>query len=110
METEKLFVYGILVGTRDDAKYAILPGFKKIVRGHDTIINSNIEDYVEGEFFDVTKAQLNHYDWIEGFPEYYIRKKVKIYTTGGLEKLAWVYQQKIDSANDELFILYNTHL
>ena len=97
----KLFVYGILVGTREDAKYAVLPGYKKIRRGHDTIIKANIESYVEGESFNVTDSQLEHYDWIEGYPAYYIRKKVKIYETNGLEELVWVYQQKIDADNDK---------
>lgn len=100
----KLFVYGILVGTREDAKYAILPGFKKIVRGHDTIISASVTDYVEGEMFEVTKEQLKNYDWIEGYPDYYIRRKVKAFRTDGLEELVWVYQQRTDAINDKLMV------
>ena len=98
----KLFVYGILVGTRKDAKYAILPGYKKINRVHDSIIKANIEDYVQGEVFSITKSQLKKYDWIEGYPDYYIRKQVMAYRTDGLEELVWVYQQKTDAINDIL--------
>lgn len=96
--TEKLFVYGILIGRDSRAKKAELPGYEKFYRGHATI-RENPEELVSGELIPVDD-DFKLYDAIEGVKvNYYHRFKTNVYNIED-EKYeeAWVYQQTEDKS------------
>jgi hypothetical protein len=97
---EKLFVYGILVDQYEDAIPATLVGYYKHIRGYATIRES-IDDVVDGQLVELDS--LDETDYIENYPEYYIRFRTDVELNDGTIERAWVYQQRLDMEldNDE---------
>lgn len=89
MKIHKLFVYGILLDTHSSKQPAVLKGFKKIIKGHATIIKDD-KSYVNGQIIEINDDEFKRIDEIEGFPYYYDRFKTKVKTPKGIE-VAWVY-------------------
>jgi gamma-glutamylcyclotransferase (GGCT)/AIG2-like uncharacterized protein YtfP len=88
----KLFVYGLLIGRYKKAIPATLEGYAVNNFGHATIVE-RAGSITKGELVEVTPAELERIDEIEGFPEYYTRFKVLVQTQKGVEE-AWVYQMQ----------------
>ena len=86
----KLFVYGILVDMFENRQPAVLEGFKRVLRGHYTIVEDN-DSSVEGQLIEVDDDTFKRIDRIESYPSYYTRFKVNVKSKGEVEE-AWVYQ------------------
>ena len=92
LNKNKLFVYGILMGTYEGRIDAKLNGYEHIVRGHASIVKKEGE-CVKGELVVLNDAQFEETDRIESVGHYYHRFKVKVETDIGLVEDVWVYQQ-----------------
>lgn len=75
-----IFVYGILK-RRPDAKPAIVPGFRMVDMGHfPAAIPGEEDDALIGELIFVDDDTVEHFDMIEGYPNFYDRQGVKVVT------------------------------
>lgn len=97
-----VFVHGILM---NGSKKAKMYGFKRIFRGHSTLIKEE-DSYVEGEIRFMDEEDLEICDRIEGFNKdnleasFYVRLKGKAVDNSGKEYDVWFYTQRQDYLRD----------
>jgi gamma-glutamylcyclotransferase (GGCT)/AIG2-like uncharacterized protein YtfP len=75
---------------------ADLEGYRFVFRGHADVELADPDEYVEGVLWEVSNDDLYQLDWLEGFPDYYLRQRVKVQFEGE-EYIAWVYTMQDQS-------------
>ena len=75
---------------------AFLPGYRFVFRGHADVEFGQEDDYVHGMLWEVSDDDLYQLDLLEGFPEYYLRQRVKVMVDDE-EYVAWVYTMQDQS-------------
>lgn len=69
---------------------AYLDGYRFVFRGHADVELADREDHVVGVLWDIDDRDLEALDVLEGFPDYYLRQRVRV-EHKGREHIAWVY-------------------
>lgn len=85
---------------------AYLDGYRFVFRGHADIEIGDREDHVVGVLWDIDDRDLEALDVLEGFPDYYLRQRVRV-EHKGREHIAWVYtmlDQSFKSAPHQAYV------
>ena len=75
---------------------AFLQGYKFVFRGHADVELADDHEYVHGMLWEIDDFDLEALDALEGFPEYYLRQRVKVMHDSE-EHVAWVYTMQDQS-------------
>ncbi len=93
------FAYGMNTNPEEMARRCIdskplgraeLNGYRFVFRGHADVELAEADEYVEGVLWEVSEEDMYQLDLLEGFPEYYLRQRVKVEFEGEIV-IAWVY-------------------
>ena len=75
---------------------AYLDGYRFVFRGHADVELSDLGDTVEGVLWEIDSQHIEALDALEGFPDYYLRHRVRVIWDGG-EEFAWIYSMEDQS-------------
>lgn len=98
----KMFVYGTLKkgmhnhgylkGAKFLGKYETGPGYRKVVNGLPYLIEDSEGAGCDGELYEVSQLTLKMLDRLEGHPDWYVRKLIKVFDTEkDIGTDAWTY-------------------
>ena len=75
---------------------ADLEGYRFVFRGHADVELAEDHECVKGVLWEISDLDLEALDSLEGFPDYYLRQRVKVQFEGW-EYIAWVYTMQDQS-------------